>query len=425
MKILVTGANGYVGTRLITIGDKQGHVFVVASRRPPIRQADRWIPFDIYTANLIELPTGTNAIVHLAANTLLANSADNESEINAAINLIKAAKEVGAKFIFVSSQTARIDAPTAYGRIKWLIEQEVLSAGGWVVRPGQVYGGELRGLFGTLVNIVRRLPILPAFMPGAKVQPIHVDDLADGLLRIAERSDVPPGIYSLAASAPVSFSIFLDAIAKSRLHCRRGFLPVPVLVINALAFILGEKLRTRLGLERLQSLFNLPIMETQSDLNQLGLELRPLRSGMHSSGNDRRRRLQREGQAMLSYILKKRPGSAVLRRYIGAIEQLRGGQALALPTLFLDYPVFLSLLDASSWTSKSAGTEYLWRLDAATVLAEATPAGAYRFLGRGHGVLHSLLSMAHAVLCEVCWRISRMLFSPVVRLALSREKEML
>ncbi|MDP1665882.1 MAG: sugar nucleotide-binding protein [Methylobacter sp.] len=425
MKIVVTGANGYVGTRLITIGDKHGHVIVVASRQPPIIQENLWIPFDIYKANLIELPSGTDAIVHLAANTLLANNTDKKSEINAAVNLIKAAKEVGAKFIFVSSQTARSDAPTAYGRTKWRIEQEVLSAGGWVVRPGQVYGGELRGLFGTLVSTVRRLPLLPAFIPAPKVQPIHVDDLAEGLLRIAERGDVPPDVYCLAAVAPVSFSILLDTIAKSRLRCWRGFLPVPVLVINALTFILGEKFRTRLGLERLQSLFNLPVMETRPDLNQLGLELRPLRSGMHPSGNDRRRRLLREGQAMLGYILKERPGSAVLRRYIRVIEQLRGGQALDLPKLFLGYPIFLSLLDESSWTNKITSAEYLWRLDAATVLAEATPVGAYRFLGRGHGVLYSLFSMTHAVLCEVCWRISRMLFSPLVRLTLSQEKGIL
>ncbi|MGZ8182630.1 MAG: NAD-dependent epimerase/dehydratase family protein [Methylobacter sp.] len=422
MKIVVTGATGYIAASLINKCRARGHQIVAMSRRQPADYAGPWLPFDLAEAESVVLPTGTDAVVHLAANTSTANCINEGQELLAAQALLSAAQEVSAKFIFISSQTARSDAPTAYGRTKWRIEQEVLSAKGWVVRPGQVYGGELRGLFGTLVSAVRHLPLLPAFIPAPKIQPIHVDDLAEGLLCIAERSDVPSGVYCLAASAPVSFSIFLDTIAKSRLRCWRGFLPVPVLVINALAFILGEKFRTRLGLERLQSLFNLPVMETQTDLNQLGLELRPLRSGMHPSGNDRRRRLLREGQAMLGYVLKERPGSAVLRRYIRAIEQLRNGQALDLPKLFLGYPIFLSLLDDSSWTNKITSSEYLWRLDAATVLAEATPAGAYRFLGRRHGVLHSLFSMTHAVLCEVCWRISRMFFSPLVRLTLGGEK---
>jgi nucleoside-diphosphate-sugar epimerase len=422
MKVVITGATGYIGSCLTHLALKHGHEVVMASRKRPISFSGSWLSFDLSSDNSFKLHAREDVIVHLAANTTHAGCLEEECEVAAAKKLIKSAQEAGAKFIFVSSQTARSDAPTAYGRTKWRIEQEVLSAKGWVVRPGQVYGGELRGLFGTLVNTVRHLPMLPAFIPAPKVQPIHVDDFAEGLLRIAERSDVPPGVYCLAASAPVSFSIFLDTIAKSRLHCWRGFLPVPILVINALAFILGKKIRTRLGLERLQSLFNLPVMETQTDLNQLGLELRPLRSGMHPSGNDRRRSLLREGQAMLSYVLKERPGSAVLRRYIRAIEQLRNGQALDLPKLFLGYPIFLSLLDDSSWTNKITSSEYLWRLDAATVLAEATPAGAYRFLGRRHGVLHSLFSMTHAVLCEVCWRISRMFFSPLVRLTLGGEK---
>jgi len=37
-----------------------------------------------------------------------------------------------------------------------------------------------RGLFGTLVKVVRRLPLLPTFLPAPKIQPIHVDDLAEG-----------------------------------------------------------------------------------------------------------------------------------------------------------------------------------------------------------------------------------------------------
>lgn len=275
-----------------------------------------------------------------------------------------------------------------------------------------------------LVRTVQRLPMLPAFVSAPKVQPIHVRDLAEGLLRIAERGDVPPGVYCLAAPEPVFFSKFLDGIAKSRLRCWRGFVPVPVVVINALATVLGEASRTRLGLERLRSFFDLPVMETASNLKRLGLTLRPLHSGMHPSGNDRRRCLLREGRALLIYVLKEPPGSSVLRRYIHAIEQLRGGQALSLPQLFLGCPILLSLLDESTWVSKTAGAEFSWRLDAATVLAEATPSGAYRFLGLGreNGLLSSLLSVANAVVCEVFWRVLRVVFFPLVRLALGRAK---
>ena len=426
MKIVVTGATGYIGTRLSYLALKRGHEVTIASRNRPSYESS-WLSFDLSSDNSVVLPRGTDAVVHLAANITHSNCLEDECEVDTAKKLIKSAQEVGARFIFVSSQTARADASTAYGRIKWRIEQEVLSAGGWVVRPGQVYGGELRGLFGMLVKTVHKLPVIPAFLPAPKIQPIHVDDLSKGLLNIVEHLDLPSGIFCLGAPAPISFSIFLDEIAKSWLRCWRGFVPVPVVVIKIFSFVLGESLRNRLGLERLRSLFDLPVMATSSDLNRLGLVLRPLRTGLHPSGNDRRRALLREGRALLTYVLKEPPGSAVLRRYLRAVEQLRGGQILSLPNFFLNYPIVMSLLDESAWINKTMATEFSWRLDAATVLAEATPSGASRFLGIGrkHGMLSSLLTMTNAVACEIFWRILRALFFPLVRLSLGRAKEAL
>jgi NADH dehydrogenase len=424
MKVVVTGASGYIGTRLTPLALKRGHDVVTTSRLNTSSTNERlW--FDLTLDNKIQVPRGTDVVVHLAAKTTHTNCLGEECEVSAAQRLIKATQESGARFIFISSQTARPNAPTIYGRIKWRIEQEVLSAGGWVVRPGQVYGRELRGLFGTLANTVRRLPLLPAFMPVPRVQPIHIDDLSEALLRIAERDDVPSGVYCLAESEPISFSTFLGEIALSRLRCRRGFIPVPVVVTKVLSSALGESMRKRLSfLERLSSLFDLPPMETAADLKRLGLTLRPLRSGMHPSGNDRRRCLLREGGALLTYILKKSPDSNVLRRYVLVVERMRSGRALELPDFFLRYPICLSLLDKSTWVDETTWAEFSWRLDAATVLAEATPSGAYRFLGLGHrhGVLSSLISVTKVLVCEVFWRILQLLFFPLIRFSLGRAK---
>lgn len=424
MKIVVTGAAGYIGTRLTSLASNRGHDVVTASRRRPSSLAASWLFFDLSSDNPVVLPIETDVVVHLAAHTTYTSSREEDREVGAAQQLVKSAQEAGARFIFVSSQTAKADAPTAYGRTKWRIEQEVLSAGGWVVRPGQVYGGELRGLFGVLAMNIRHLPLLPAFLPAPKIQPIHVDDLAEGLLRIAERCDVLPGVYCLAAPEPVPFSKFLAEIAKSRLRCWRGFVPVPVWIFTILAPILRKTTHAQPRLERLHSLFDLPAMETISDLDQLGLTLRPFRSGMHPSGSDRRRRLLKEGRALLAYVLKARPSNAVLRRYIHAIEFLRDGQSLDLPQAFLGNPILLSLLDNSAWTNKSKGAEFSWRIDAATVLAESAPSGANRFLepDRECGMLNSLLSISGAILCEIFWRILRIPLLLLTRFAIGRSK---
>ncbi|WNV06071.1 sugar nucleotide-binding protein [Candidatus Methylospira mobilis] len=424
MKIAVTGANGYIGERFIKRALASGYEIIAYSRQRPESARCDWIPYELAADRPPDLPLDTDAVLHLATGKAPESENDSAQDLNAMEQLITAARKVNARLVFVSSQTARPDAPTAYGRSKWRIEQRVLSTEGRVVRPGQVYGGSERGLYGTLVESVRRLPVLPAFVPAPRVQPIHVDDLCDGLLRIAERNDLQSGVFHLAAPRPVSFSGFLGEIARTRLRCRRWFVPVPVIVVNAFAAIAGESLRSRLGLERLRSLFDLPVMSTAADLELLGLTLRPLRSGMHRSGHDAGRRLLLEGRSLLAYVLAAPSGSVLLRRYVRVINELRDGKALALPDFIVQWPMLLALIDGNDLGTAGAN-EFRWRLDAATILAEATTQGAQRFLGLGyrHGFLLSLLGMVRAVASEISWRILGILLSPVIRIALLRSQE--
>lgn len=420
MKIAVTGATGYIGVCFAKWAISEGHEVVALSRRRPELVACDWISYELSSKQSLALPIDTDAVLHLATSKSTNDQLDGAQEVLAAGLLVKAAQRVGAKFIFVSSQTARPNAPTAYGRIKWHIEQNVLATRGWVVRPGQVYGGRPQGLFGELVKMVRHLPVLPAFMPAPKVQPIHVDDLAAGLLRIAERSGIPAGVLCLASPDPVSFTDFLHVIARSRLRLRRWFFPVPVLVISTAIRLTREPLRTRIGLERLRSLFDLPMMNTAPDLQRLGLQLRPLSSGMHPAGSARRRHLLVEGHALLSYVLRVQPGNAMLGRYVRAIEKLRGGVVLSLPGPFVWWPALLALIDRGNRTETAWDKEFLWRLDAATVLAEASPLGARVFLGMGerYGFMGSLFRIARAIALEASWRILSALFASITRVAL-------
>lgn len=419
MKLAVTGATGYIGTGFIKRSCAAGHEVVALSRRFPSYFSGIWIPYDLASTQTLFLPPGTEAVLHLAVSD---REQDGGQDIAAVERLIAATQKASAKLIFVSSQTARPDAPTAYGRNKWQIEQIVLSSGGWVVRPGQVYGGELRGLFGVLVNAVRKLPLLPIFLPTPKVQPIHVEDLSEGLLRIAVRKDLPSAIYCLADSEPLPFHKFLNAIAKSRLHCKRGFVPVPVIIINMFTLVLSEALCIRLGLKRFRSLFALPIMETASDLMQLELILRPLHTGMHRSGNHQRRLLLQEGQALFSYVLREPPSAALLRRYAKAIETLREGMLLALPKLFVRYPTLLALAEGTGNSDMAWSKEFIWRLNGATILAEATPQGARRFLGLGerHSFERNLINIVRTMASEIGWKMISILLLPLIRNALTR-----
>jgi hypothetical protein len=237
--------------------------------------------------------------------------------------------------------------------------------------------------YSILVGLVNRLPAIPAFLPPPMTQPIHVNGLAEGLFRIVHRSDLQSGIFSLAEPEPVSFSTFRRAIARSQLYGLRIRVPVPVVAIKLLAFAIGSSLRERSGLDCRNSLFDLPLLITSPDLQRLGLSLRPLQSGIHRLGRNRRRLLLPEGLAPLAYVLKEQPRHVRLRRYMCAIEKLPLGDLLGLPTGFLRCPALLSLAEESSWVDKAAAKEFSWPLDATTLLAAADPLGATRFLGLG------------------------------------------
>jgi NADH dehydrogenase len=402
MRLLVTGASGYIGSPFVAAASAAGHTVVAAGRRPVPGLA--WFPFDLAAPVQSPLPGPVEAVVHLAAETRHAgDEAQGARELAAAEQLVAAAQAGGARFVFVSSQTARADAPTPYGRTKWAIEQRVLRAGGVVVRPGQVYGGAPRALFGTLVGLVRRLPVLPAFLPAPRIQPVHVDDLAAALLALVQAPQASGRVFRIAEPRPATFTEFLRAIARGRLGVSRLFVPVPSVLVLVVRKLAGGRVA---ALERLASLFALPAMETEADLRELGVVLRPLREGMATGS---RRLLLRESRTVLRYVLGEAPRPGLVRRQVRAVERLRGGKALALPALARACPGCLAWLE-----DRRGSSEFQWRLDAATAIAEASPQGARRFLA-SKGCVAAFIGLGTVVAAELFWRVTGLVMRPMLR----------
>lgn len=415
MKLLITGTTGYIGQRLVTAALAGGHEVVAAGRKQPLRSDVEWVSFDLANPQGFELPAGVDAVLHLALVT--SPRADPEdADVLAARVLLDAAAYAGVPLLFVSSQTAQANAPTAYGRNKWQIEQSVVAQNGWVVRPGQVYGGAEAGLFGLLVRVVRRLPILPAFVPAPRVQPVHVDDLVSALLSCLERGP-KSSVFQIAEPDPIRFTDFLRAIALGRVRKRRMFVPVPIFLVKAAIAVLGHERSRRTGLDRLLSLFALPPMQTAADLERLGVSLRPLGSGMACSGSSQRRWLIEEARAILHYVLRGMPSGELVRRYVRSVEQLRPVGALDLPAWALQNPSLFAILEGGALVHPDLRSELAWRFNAAVTLAEATPQGARRFLwlgDRSQGGLIKALYVFRALASEVCSRLARLLVIPVV-----------
>lgn len=376
MKIAVTGATGYIGTRFVREALRRGFEVLAVSRRPFPDPRVSWQPFRLEDPQPFTLPRGTHALVHLAAQTD-PRSESPDAELRAALYLRQLAGEAKARWVFASSQAARADAPSAYGRAKWLIEQEVLGAGGIVLRLGLVYGGETRGLFGTLCQVLARVPLAPRFVPAPLVQPVHVDEAVEAFFSCLNRSG--PALFRVGLPVGVPFHEFLKLLARFRLRRKLFLVPVPSGLFRKLAAVLPEPPVRGLSLSRLASLLSLPPMATADDLRQLGVSLRPLWAGLSRSGSGRRAILE-EGIAVLRYLSREPVDRGALRRYARAVISLDGGPPLV-PRCMLCCPLLLALMDGNHALPDSFRRKLEWRLLAAAALQEATPRSAPRNFG--------------------------------------------
>ncbi len=370
--VVLTGANGYIGKHLTMALLAEGFRVRALVRTPAALKPREGVAAFPYRLEEPPPPVafeGAAAVVHAAYDP--SGALSEEAELTAAKSLLAEAQRCGATtFVFLSSIEARPGGASAYARRKRAIEQVVLAQEGTVVRPGLVYGGDAGGLFATLDNVAKRAPLIPAFLPAPRVQPIHVADLCHGIRgRIAGGS---AGVYTVAQSGSVTLTAFLRQLAW---HRHRRLLPavrlptVGVRLLVHLAMVL--RLLPRPYAARLQGLFALHTKATDAaatDCARLGVEPRPLAQGL-GRGTGRHRDLLEEANALTRYIAGRRPSPATLAHYAKAVAIRRGGQALGLPPLCRAFPPAIRCIDPNQLGARR-NPELSWRLDAAFALCE-------------------------------------------------------
>ncbi len=321
------------------------------------------------------VPPSRQALIHLAHDWSDARPGLAEGTLNlegTRALLVSYRANGPGRFVFVSSQSARADAANVYGRVKWRIEQLLAGNGEVAARVGLVYGGPQRAMYGLLCTLTARLPVLPMIDPWREVQPIHLDEVCEGLLRLA--AGTGGGWVGLASPTGLPFGSFLRALARE-LHGR----PLPILPIPLRFALLACDVLARLPLgpkpdpERILGLAGTRPMNCEAHLRALDLTVAPLAARLRLEPASRRAVLA-EGNALLTYVLRARPGRALLARYARAVG---GAGPLPLSGLLHRMPRLIRLVEPFA-----AGSQLSQRLGLALTLAEASPEGE-RALARG------------------------------------------
>ncbi len=283
MRLLITGAGGFIGARLAALALEAGDGVRTLTRRewdgaPYVPLTDRSfgrLPYDLPDRAF----EGVDVVIHCAATADADLARSRAVNVTGTLEVADRARRSGASaFLFFSSQSARPDAPSAYGWTKHQAERALLGLSGIdviIVRPGLVCGRG--GLFGRVTALAERLPIVPVFAADAIVQPIWVDDLARAVLRCArDHATFAGATLSLGAPKGAALGELVREIAaRSPKRPRVAAVPYrPVAAAVAIAEAVG--LRPALSSTNLKGMRAAREMDTRADMARLTVPERPL-----------------------------------------------------------------------------------------------------------------------------------------------------
>lgn len=261
MKVLVTGANGFIGRALVQDLRGRGHEVVTATRRPAsncvgvgeIDGSTDW------SAAL----QGCDAIVHAAARVhqMKEEAADAEAlyrrtNVDGTLNLARQTAASGVRrFIFLSSIKAMGEAghftaetpcrpEDAYGRSKREAEEGLLqlAAAGLevvILRLPLVYGPGVKGNFASLMRVVEKgLPLPFGAVRNARSL-LYLGNLTDVVALCLTHEAAAGRVFLPSDGVDVSTSELIRGIAKGMGRSAR-LLPVPPSLMMLAAGILGK-----------------------------------------------------------------------------------------------------------------------------------------------------------------------------------------
>jgi nucleoside-diphosphate-sugar epimerase len=294
MKLLITGANGFVGQALTIEAFRRGFKVCAAVRE--LSALPSYI--DVISVGNVDSDTNwaqalsdCDVVVHLAARAHVKDAIEGDQlenfrkiNVEGTLNLARQAAAAGVRrFIFISSigvngaETFRapfkhLDTPAPHspyaiskheaelGLQRLALETEIEVV---IIRPPLVYGKNAPGNFGSLVRwLMRGVPLPLGLANQNRRSFVALDNLVDLILTCVRHPSAGNQIFLVSDAEDVSTTELLQRIGKA-MNRSVLLLPVPVGLLAVIASLLGKKVM----MQSLQGSLQLDISITCEVLN--------------------------------------------------------------------------------------------------------------------------------------------------------------
>lgn len=272
MKVLVTGASGFIGKSLCEELLRQSKLVVVAVRTDNLQftSVENKAVGDIdNTTDWSEALNGVGVVIHLAArvHVMTESSANSLAEfrkvnVDGTLNLAQQATKAGVRrFIFISSikvngehtelgkpftELAAANPQDAYGVSKHEAEQGLMriaeEAGMEVViiRPPLVYGSGVKANFASMMLAIKRGIPLPLGAIHNKRSFVYVGNLVSLIISCIDHPAAVNQVFLVSDGQDISTTELLKGCAEA-LGVKPRLISVPQKLVEACAILLGKR----------------------------------------------------------------------------------------------------------------------------------------------------------------------------------------
>lgn len=263
--VLLTGATGYVGGRLLPLLEQQGVRVRCLTRRPEAIRERVGTTTEMIAGDVLDFASLAGAFqgidtAYYFVHSMGADRDFAEQDRIGATNFARAARAAGVRRIIYlgglgdpdETLSKHLRSRQETGAILRKYHPQVIEFRASIV----IGSGSLS--FEMIRALVERLPIMicPRWVR-VLAQPIAVEDLLAYLLQALDQPDGPSRVYEIGGPDQVSYGQIMHEYARQR-GLRRWMIPVPVLTPNLSSLWLGlvTPLYARVGRKLVESLRN-------------------------------------------------------------------------------------------------------------------------------------------------------------------------